>query len=616
MHFANTENRKDQGKNFQVTYKNIWNFCFNYWLQKPVLIVFIVVCMIVGVGFNAIQPIFAGRIIDSMISGGENAVAATYQNLFIFIGFGLAFAVFRTVSIYVWNWYSVWMHKNVAVDALRRVQRFSADWHVNSFAGGTVRKINRGTTSFDTAGTNFIEGLLPSIAAMTAMTGILIWHLPPIGFFAAFMIVVYTSVSIWMSVKIMRPKFTAMAQADTKVGGHLADVITGNPTVKAFGAETREDQTFAGVTENWRKKSTHAWQWAQTGDLIRTTLRVSMMGGMVALAIHLWTNGQATPGDIGVAISSFFVLAGYIRNIGMYIGMAQRSFSDMEDIVEFWLGKDDVVDAPGAAPLVMDPRPENRGRITFDSVGFSYQRDGLHRKIYDDFSLTIQPGERVALVGPSGSGKSTFVKLVQRLYDIQQGEIRIDGQNIAKVTQQSLRQAIAVVPQDPIMFHRSLSQNITYGKPDASMDEIIAAAKKAFAHEFIEKLPHGYDTLVGERGIKLSGGERQRVAIARAILADAPILILDEATSSLDSVSEFYIQKALEGLMKGRTTITIAHRLSTIRSVDRILVFRDGAIVEEGRHAALLSTPNSVYKELYEMQALGFLDELDTKTGS
>ena len=228
--------------------------------------------------------------------------------------------------------------------------------------------------------------------------------------------------------------------------------------------------------------------------------------------------------------------------------------------------------------------------------------------LYKDFSIHIRSGEKVALVGHSGSGKSTFVKLLQRLHDIQGGEIRVDDQNIADVTQSSLRQTIALVPQDPILFHRTLADNIAYAKPDASEDEIIAASKKAYAHEFIKALPQGYETLVGERGIKLSGGERQRVAIARAILSDAPILILDEATSSLDSISEHYIQMALKELMKGRTTITIAHRLSTIKDVDRILVFDQGHVVEQGTHAELLENPNSHYKELYEMQVLGLID--------
>jgi ATP-binding cassette subfamily B protein len=275
--------------------------------------------------------------------------------------------------------------------------------------------------------------------------------------------------------------------------------------------------------------------------------------------------------------------------------------SDMEDVVYFWKTDIAVKDKPNAATLI-----RGKGDIVFDNINFAYKNQG--DPLYKNFSIHIASGEKVALVGHSGSGKSTFVKLLQRLHDIQGGEIRVDDQNIADVTQSSLRQAVALVPQDPILFHRTLADNIAYAKPEATQEEIIDAAKKAYAHDFIEGLPQGYNTLVGERGIKLSGGERQRVAIARAILSDAPILILDEATSSLDSISEHYIQMALKELMKGRTTITIAHRLSTIKDVDRILVFDQGRVVEQGNHAKLLENPESHYKKLYEMQVLGLVD--------
>jgi ATP-binding cassette subfamily B protein len=308
-----------------------------------------------------------------------------------------------------------------------------------------------------------------------------------------------------------------------------------------------------------------------------------------------------------MVVSSFFLIGGYLRDIGQHISNLQKSISEMEDAVLFWLREDEVRDAPDAAPFIRKEEGA-RGEIVFDRVRFAYA--GQAQPIYDDFSLRIAPGEKVALVGHSGSGKSTFVKLVQRLYDVQLGAVRIDGQDIAHVTQESLRTAIALVPQEPILFHRSLAANIAYGKPGAGQEEIVAAAKKAYAHDFIERLPQGYDTLVGERGIKLSGGERQRVAIARAILADAPILILDEATSSLDSVSEHYIQKALEELTRGRTTITIAHRLATIQNVDRILVFEQGRIVEQGTHRELLRRAESPYRTLYEMQALDLMGEM------
>jgi len=288
-----------------------------------------------------------------------------------------------------------------------------------------------------------------------------------------------------------------------------------------------------------------------------------------------------------------------LRDVGMHINNLQRSVNDMEELVAIHAEPIGIADAPDAKPIDIQG-----GRIVFDDVTFHY---GGHRApLYDGLSVEIRAGERVGLVGRSGSGKTTFVKLVQRLYDVSGGKILIDGQDIAQATQHSLRSQIAIVQQDPILFHRTLAENIAYGRPGASLAAIEQAARLANAHDFILRLPKGYGTLVGERGVKLSGGERQRVALARAFLADAPVLILDEATSSLDSESEGLIQQAMERLMKGRTSIVIAHRLSTVRSLDRILVFDRGEIVEQGTHAGLTARPGGVYRGLFELQATEF----------
>jgi ATP-binding cassette, subfamily B, bacterial len=262
-------------------------------------------------------------------------------------------------------------------------------------------------------------------------------------------------------------------------------------------------------------------------------------------------------------------------------------------------------------PEIKDPaEPEvahmDRGAIMFNKVAFSH--DGDNDPLFEDFSLTIKPGEKVGLVGHSGSGKTTFTRLLLRFSDIQGGEILIDGQNIAHVTQDDLRRAIAYVPQEPLLFHRSIKENIAYGQPEATIASIKAVAKLAHAGEFIDKLPDGYNTLVGERGVKLSGGQRQRVAIARAMLKNAPILLLDEATSALDSESEVLIQDALWKLMEGRTAIVIAHRLSTIQKMDRIVVLDDGKIVEQGSHKELLQAKGS-YAKLWAHQSGGFIED-------
>jgi ATP-binding cassette, subfamily B, bacterial len=298
-------------------------------------------------------------------------------------------------------------------------------------------------------------------------------------------------------------------------------------------------------------------------------------------------------------LTSYYIIHAYLRDVGMHINNLQRSVNDMEELVAIHDEAIGIADAPGALPISV-----HRGRIVFEDVTFHYV--GHRAPLYDGLSVDIRAGERVGLVGRSGSGKTTFVKLVQRLHDVSGGRILIDGQDIAQATQHSLRSQIAIVQQDPILFHRSLAENIAYGRPGASMAAIEQAARLANAHEFILRLPKGYGTLVGERGVKLSGGERQRVALARAFLADAPVLILDEATSSLDSESEALIQQAMERLMKGRTSIVIAHRLSTVRSLDRILVFDRGEIVEQGAHVALTRS-GGIYRGLFERQVSEFV---------
>jgi ATP-binding cassette subfamily B protein len=298
-------------------------------------------------------------------------------------------------------------------------------------------------------------------------------------------------------------------------------------------------------------------------------------------------------------LSSYYIIHAYLRDVGMHINNLQRSVNDMEELVAIHDEAIGIADAIDACPMDIQG-----GHIVLENVTFHY---GGHRvPLYDGLSVDIGAGERVGLVGRSGSGKTTFVKLLQRLYDVSGGRILIDDQDIAKATQHSLRRQIAIVQQDPILFHRSLAENIAYGRPGASMDAIEQAARLANAHEFILRLPNRYGTLVGERGVKLSGGERQRVALARAFLADAPVLILDEATSSLDSESEALIQQAMERLMTGRTSIVIAHRLSTVRSLDRILVFDRGAIVEQGTHTALTARTGGIYRGLFERQATEF----------
>ncbi|MDR0253337.1 MAG: ABC transporter ATP-binding protein/permease, partial [Brucellaceae bacterium] len=409
--------------------------------------------------------------------------------------------------------------------------------------------------------------------------------------------VLFILCTIVISLGFVAPAATLANSWDTRMGGALADAISCNAVVKAFGAEAREDVHLSKVVNKWRSRTRRTWLIGTLNGFVQGANLLIMRGVVIAFALYLWSQGKASAGDITFVLTAFFMLQGYLRDVGMHIRNLQRSVNDMEELVQIEAAPYGIADKPNAPAIKI-----GNGEISFDKVTFHY---GDHdAALYRDFSVKIDAGERVGLVGHSGSGKTTFVKLIQRLYDVSGGAIRIDGQNIADVTQASLRSQIAIVQQEPILFHRTLADNIAYARPGASQAEIEEAAKLASAHEFIMRLPKGYATLVGERGVKLSGGERQRVAIARAFLADAPVLILDEATSSLDSESEVLIQQAMERLMIGRTTLVIAHRLSTVRALDRLLVFDKGKILEEGDHDALIRKSNGIYRRLFERQAL------------
>ncbi|MEN8237315.1 MAG: ABC transporter ATP-binding protein [Pseudomonadota bacterium] len=311
-------------------------------------------------------------------------------------------------------------------------------------------------------------------------------------------------------------------------------------------------------------------------------------------------DGWVTIGDFALVLSLNFSIMDNFWKVSQDIPKFLKLYGRIRQGITDIMVQPDIVDVEGAAPLQL-----TGGTLTFEEVHFRY---GEAAPIFQKKSVTIASGEKVGLVGYSGSGKTTFVNLILRLYEVTSGRILIDGQNIRKVTQDSLHASIGMIPQDPSLFHRKLMDNIRYGRPDASEKEVIYAAKKAHADDFIRALPIGYDSLVGERGVKLSGGQRQRVAIARAILKDAPILILDEATSALDSVTEKYIQQSLHELMQGRTTIVIAHRLSTLAAMDRILVFDKGQIIEDGPHDKLLKTKGH-YAKMWQMQVQGFLPD-------
>jgi ATP-binding cassette subfamily B protein len=411
--------------------------------------------------------------------------------------------------------------------------------------------------------------------------------------------VAFATFSIWMSKRLVQLSDT-LASSESELSGQLVDVLANQANVRIFSQRRYEvgrmDQFFQLVQKAYQKKEVFI--------LLLCCAQGAMIAVLMGLAsftlIHLYGKGLVSIGDFALILGVSMELGHMMWYTMFQVDQFNQALGKVKQSLNALLKLQDIQDKDEASPLVVD-----RGEIVFSDVGFQY-RGG--RTLFQNKSIRIPAGQKLGLVGYSGSGKSTFVNLILRLYDIDAGQILIDGQDLNGVTQESLRRAIGMIPQDPTLFHRSLMDNIRYGNINASDEEVIAASKKAHVHEFISFLSEGYASLVGERGVKLSGGQRQRIAIARAILKNAPILMLDEATSQLDSITEANIQDSLWELMQGKTTLVIAHRLSTLLHMDRILVFDKGHIVEDGSHAELLKL-GGLYKTLWDAQVGGFLPD-------
>ena len=397
-----------------------------------------------------------------------------------------------------------------------------------------------------------------------------------------------------------RPLHQAYAEQANAAGGELVDTVANVWPVKAFSARERERRRLAERFATEAGAQVRSWLYLEKTRALHDVALWLMAGGMLAWAVHLWTVGRATPGEVVmVSALTFRILHGSRDLVLALVGTAQH-FAFVAETLRVIGRPHAVADRPGAPALA--PRG---GSVEFRDVWFAYP-DG--RRVFEGLSLHVPAGQKVGIVGPSGAGKSTLVGLVQRLDDVQRGRVLVDGQDVAGVTQDSLRAAIAVVPQEVSLFHRSVLENIRYGRPGASDEEVFAAARAAQCNGFIRALPRGYATVVGERGIKLSGGQRQRIGLARAILKDAPILVLDEATSALDTETEVAVQRALATLMRGRTVLAVAHRLSTLAAFDRIVVLVEGRVVEDGSPAELRRR-GGAFEALWRLQAEGLTPE-------
>ncbi|MFT8549656.1 MAG: ABC transporter ATP-binding protein [Acetobacter okinawensis] len=578
---------------------DVLGFVIRLWLAFPRPLVVTVGSVLLATLADVLMPLAAGRLVSDV---AEPASQSAQLHDAVWMVAALAACGFGSVAAKRYAYLGITrlttrIMQKIGTESFAHVQRLSTDWHANTFAGSTVRRLTRGMWAVDMLNDTLLLMLLPELCLLVLTTLVLGWHWPAMGAMLGVLSALFVALSCALTLRYVAPSAQAANAGDSRVGAALADAITCNAVVKAFGAEEREEVRLAHTLDQWRTATARMWVRGTDSANIQAAAVVVMRLSLAAAAVWLWCNGRAGPGDVAYVLTMTFLVQGYLREIGQQVSVVQRSVNEMEELLLLWRTPAGVPDPVQPASLHV-----RHGAIAFEHVTFTYP--GQPDPLFNDLSVQIAAGSRVGLVGPSGSGKSSFTKLLLRLYAQNSGRILVDGVDTATVRQSDLRSQIALVPQEPLLFHRSLAENIAYGRPDATPEQIEHAARLANAADFIERLPEGYATLVGERGIKLSGGERQRVAIARAFLADARILVLDEATASLDSQSEALVQEAMERLMEGRTVLIVAHRLATVVGLDRILVFQHGQIVEDAPHAQLVQRAGGLYQQLYALQSL------------
>jgi ATP-binding cassette subfamily B protein len=570
------------------TKKYKWSFYFTF-ITYGLAVVF----------SNILNPILYKKIIDLVSQKVPNG---DLKSDLFFILFEIIIVVISYQILYrLGDYFIINFQSNVIReihnDTFRRLMNNSYKFFSNNFSGSLVAKAKRFANSFERLTDIISYNFWFTIVQLTGVFIVLFIKVPKIGLLLFIWSIIYIFITaLFIKKKI---KYDLLeAEADSKVTARFSDTISNILNIKIFSGRIRENKHFGDVTFDEYKKRKKSWTFGNFQNAIQGFLMALLQLTVLYTMINLWLDGSISTGMLVLIQTFMFSVFDHLWDFGKSMTNFFKSLSNAKEMV-------DILDI---IPDILDPQnPETlkikEGHIVFKDVFFKYNNE---QEVLSNFNFEIKPGEGIGLVGHSGVGKSTITKLLLRFNDITSGIITIDGQNIKNITQDDLRSVIAYVPQEPILFHRSIRENIAYSKPDATEEEIINVAKKAHAHEFIIKLPNGYDTKVGERGIKLSGGERQRVAIARAMLKSAPIIVLDEATSSLDSVSEAYIHDAFKELMRDKTTLVIAHRLSTVQEMDNIIVLSEGKIAEQGTHGDLLEK-KGIYSDLWEHQTGGFL---------
>jgi ATP-binding cassette subfamily B protein len=580
-------------------------FAKEAWKYKKLVIAIIIILPVTIVLERYITPLLVGYVLNHL-----QANDITLQNSWWVVALFFSIEILSQVVGYrvvLWMMWSVQVRgeANLYRQSYDKLSRHSLSFYSDTFTGSLVSKVNRFTSAY----MEFVNtATYQALVLVTVMTATIIGLFFLIWQYAIVLLIltILFIVSVFFGTRFIRERFKARSQAYTEISGKLSDSISNMMAVKTDAKEDQERDLLNVSVDNMVDKEFSARQGIIRVTSVYSLITTFMKVGALVAAIWSVQSGFGSAAVIYVTLTYTFNLIAEIFNVNGLLRSYYQITGDTADTLAIIQQPVAVKDKTKRALHITKPD------IAFENISFTHPdtdpEDTAVDALFRDFSMNIKANQKIGLVGASGSGKSTLLKLLMRFYDVDAGKILISGQNIERVTQQSLHEHIAYVPQEPLLFHRSVLENIAYSRPDATMDEVRTAAMQANALEFIEKLPKGFETLVGERGVKLSGGQRQRIAIARAILKNAPILILDEATSALDSESEKLIQDALEKLMKNRTSIVIAHRLSTIAKLDRVIVLADGAIVEEGTHKQLLDNKGT-YAKLWAHQSGGFIEE-------
>ena len=549
----------------------------------------------------AITPLYFKKLFDLLAQTQTND-ALTVQLihiLWVIAAIEMIGWVFWRLATFFIAYFQTSIMAGLSDMCFKYLHKHSFAYFNNNFVGSLVKKVNRFTRAFEDMTDKFFFNIIQLIVVIIVSLFVLMKKNTTLGLGVAVWLVTFFVINLIFTKFKLRYDL-ARSEADSKATGILADTITNNVNVKLFGGYGREIKNFGKAVGEVKRLRWLTWNLGAAYEGVQGFICIALEIGVFYAAILLWGKGMLTIGDFVLIQSYIIILVMRSWDFGRVIQHIYEDLAEAEEMTLVLNEPQEITDIKNATNLNVP-----NGKIEFNDVDFYYHAT---RPILQNFNLVIAPKEKVALVGPSGAGKTTIIKLLLRMHNVSAGKILIDNQEVAHVTQESLWHNISMVPQDPILFHRTLMENIRYGKPSATDEEVIHAAKLAHCHEFIKDLPDGYNTYVGERGVKLSGGERQRVAIARTILHNAPILILDEATSSLDSQSEKLIQDALNVLIKGKTVLVVAHRLSTIMKMDRIIVIKEGKIAEQGTHQDLLQKNGGIYDKLWKVQAGGFTD--------